>query len=81
MAKMASAKKNQAGEVLQVNCNPAEALMAAEERAERAEAIIEKILLLKCLRLGNAEVRMKWILKVVRLEEVAGAALRMDIRS
>ena len=24
---------------------------------------------------------MKWILKVVRLEEVAGAALRMDIQS
>ena len=24
---------------------------------------------------------MKWILKVVRLEEVTGAALRMDIRS
>ena len=79
MAKTASAKKKQAGEVLQVNCNAAEALMAAEERAERAEAIIEKILLPKWLRLRNVEVRMKWILKMVRLEEVARAALRMDI--
>ena len=55
--------------------------MAAEERAERAEVILGKILLPKWLRLQNVEVRMKWILKVFRLEEVAGAALRMDIRS
>ena len=34
----ASAKKKQAGEVLQVDCDPADALLAAEERAERAEA-------------------------------------------
>ena len=34
----ASAKKKQAGEVLQVDCDPTDALLAAEERAERAEA-------------------------------------------
>ena len=33
------------------------------------------------LRLRNVVVRMKWILRGVRLEEVARAALRMDIRS
>ena len=33
------------------------------------------------LRLRNVVVRMKWILRVVRLEEMPGAALTMDIRS